>query len=140
MMRFLWALAVVALVSTSTAYAANLPYTVKGIAMVPRLKWVVLENHEPMRTSYTTYSFGDTCDIERGGLLREVDNFDPNVWVPMLRNFDDKKLFVMYTAPREPGSRSCPTGVVFLMPKNVFEQLAAEYKGELAAIKILLEQ
>jgi hypothetical protein len=103
--------------------------------VVPSWELVEVKNLEPIKSSGNRdFSYGDSCDIQKGGTVTVV-------------GIDGERLLVCYSISGGPQHGiSCPSGVVFFIKKEHFTRMITEHNRVRAAeqaekdlIKRLLE-
>ena len=118
-MRQFFSLVVVALVSLPmVAFGADIK---KGdTAKVPGWEWVDVKNLQTVPSGNTSFSYGDSCGIQRGGVV-------------MVVGIDGNRVLVRYAISGAMYGTPCPDGVVFFISKERFSKMTAEYHSAVAA-------
>ena len=89
-------------------------------AIVPNWSWVEVKNTTPIKNLNASYAFGDTCGIDRGGVIK-------------VEAVTGDRLLVRYTAKVERGGSPCPSGTLYFVTTAAFSGMTAEYHKVIAA-------
>lgn len=114
-------------IAATTAFTRGV--TKGDSAIVPEWKWVDARNSSPVKSGNDTYSYGDTCGIERGGKLTVV-------------GVAGDILLVSYSTDAPRGGTSCLPGVNFLISEKEFSAMTTIYlatKGAEDKEKLLVQ-
>ena len=105
---------------------------------VPDREWVDVVNPKPVEQKYRgstkDLKRGDTCSIQKGGKVTVI-------------GIDGDRVLVRYTSPAPSIGTPCPSGVLFFVSKDKFQDMTPRYseitaqeKREINTVKELLNQ
>jgi hypothetical protein len=84
-------------------------------ATVPGWKWVDVKNSAPLKIGKSSFGYGETCGIQRGGVVTVV-------------GIEGDRILVRYSMPGLPSGTACPSGVLFFTDKRTFSGMTAEHR------------
>jgi hypothetical protein len=97
-------------------------------ALVPQASWITVFNEEPVVQEYSNGTSllhaGDACITDFGATVTVVDEVQEGA------------LLVEYEAPRLQLGTTCPTGVLFLLAEEEFNQMTELYYHKFFAMEV----
>lgn len=117
MKKFFSTLAVALLVLPMAAFGVDIK---KGdTAKVGGWEWVDVKNLQTVPSGNTSFSYGDSCGIQQGGVV--------------VVGIEGNRVLVRYSINGTMCGTPCPNGVVFFLTKERFSRMTAEYHSAVAA-------
>lgn len=83
-------------------------------AYVDTWEWVDVKNLQAVPSGNNSFSYGDTCGVQQGGVVTVV-------------GIVDNHLLVQYSIDGTMNGTSCPTGVIFFTTKKRFSEMTARF-------------